>query len=453
AAILNETFTAATDSITAIPSLVGKNPYINVWAGGNTPYVHNFATDGATVQDLINGINGAANGVTASFNTTTGKIELDGAGELAMTLGGFAGASGLQVQIYQHDAGLTNLAQAQAVAADPSKLLGEFNTNSIDFPFGGGANSQNGRLRQFIGGSDPSADALLDQLQASPITAGVTAPQGGADTDANGRRVHRMVFRITGTVNIPAGGTTAIRNYSDDGFSLTIGGQTLAFPNNTAPALRTSPLVVPEGLQPLDMIWWENGGQEAIFAEIEDAGGNIIPIGGSLVPTVDPVEPETIYYERAQELQTQIQALVQDSSYLGTTLGQNEALNVQLNETGARMRVQGNRIDATGLGLDRLTQIDWLSNFDKVDTVLIEAKAELEAHAAKTANALAVLQIRKDFNDGIITALQGGADKLTLADPNEEGAKLLASQTRMQFSNQALLLSTQADQGVLGLFR
>ena len=41
---------------------------------------------------------------------------------------------------------------------------------------------------------------------------------------------------------------------------------------------------------------------------------------------------------------------------------------------------------------------------------------------------------------------------LVLADPNEEGASLLALNTRQQLSQTALSLANQADQGVLRLF-
>ena len=44
------------------------------------------------------------------------------------------------------------------------------------------------------------------------------------------------------------------------------------------------------------------------------------------------------------------------------------------------------------------------------------------------------------------------ADGLTLADSNEEGANLLALQTRQQLSTTALSLASQASQAVLRLF-
>jgi flagellin-like hook-associated protein FlgL len=52
----------------------------------------------------------------------------------------------------------------------------------------------------------------------------------------------------------------------------------------------------------------------------------------------------------------------------------------------------------------------------------------------------------------MISTLTGGADKLTLADMNEEGANLLMLQTRQALSTTALSLSSQAAQSVLRLF-
>jgi flagellin len=65
---------------------------------------------------------------------------------------------------------------------------------------------------------------------------------------------------------------------------------------------------------------------------------------------------------------------------------------------------------------------------------------------------LTVLQNRQQFTKDAILTLNTGADGLVLADQNEEGAKLLALQTRQQLSTQALSLANQADQAVLRLF-
>ena len=58
----------------------------------------------------------------------------------------------------------------------------------------------------------------------------------------------------------------------------------------------------------------------------------------------------------------------------------------------------------------------------------------------------------QDFTKNLINTLQTGADNLVLADTNEEGANMLALQTRQQLSTTALSLAAQADQAVLRLF-
>jgi flagellin len=52
----------------------------------------------------------------------------------------------------------------------------------------------------------------------------------------------------------------------------------------------------------------------------------------------------------------------------------------------------------------------------------------------------------------MVNTLQTGADGLTLADGNLEGANMLALQTRQQLSITALSLASQANQAVLRLF-
>ena len=64
--------------------------------------------------------------------------------------------------------------------------------------------------------------------------------------------------------------------------------------------------------------------------------------------------------------------------------------------------------------------------------------------------AVAALHARRSAAQG---SLQSGADSLTLADANEEGANLLALLTRQQLSTTALSLASQASQSVLRLFQ
>ena len=76
----------------------------------------------------------------------------------------------------------------------------------------------------------------------------------------------------------------------------------------------------------------------------------------------------------------------------------------------------------------------------------------MRSQASDFGSKLSTVQIRQDFTKNLIRTLETGADNLVLADTNEEGANMLALQTRQQLSTTALSLSAQADQAVLRLF-
>ena len=84
---------------------------------------------------------------------------------------------------------------------------------------------------------------------------------------------------------------------------------------------------------------------------------------------------------------------------------------------------------------------------------LTAALTTLRSESQTLGSSLSVVQIRQDFTKATINTLQNGSDALTLADSNQEGANLLALQTRQQLSTTALSLAAQADQNVLRLFR
>ena len=77
---------------------------------------------------------------------------------------------------------------------------------------------------------------------------------------------------------------------------------------------------------------------------------------------------------------------------------------------------------------------------------------ELRSSASSFGASLSTVQIRTDFTEELINTLEVGAGNLTIADMNEEGANMLALQTRQQLSSTALSLANQAQQSVLSLF-
>jgi flagellin len=95
-------------------------------------------------------------------------------------------------------------------------------------------------------------------------------------------------------------------------------------------------------------------------------------------------------------------------------------------------------------------------NTTQVDTAITQlddALTTLRSNAQTLGSNVALLQTRLDFTEQYVNNLEGGAAKLTLADINEEGANLLALQTRQQLGISALAFAGQAEQGILSLFR
>jgi flagellin-like hook-associated protein FlgL len=151
----------------------------------------------------------------------------------------------------------------------------------------------------------------------------------------------------------------------------------------------------------------------------------------------------------------QIDALTTDSSYNGINLLNGDNLKVVFNEFGtSSLTITGVTFDSAGLGLNLAAGTGFQSdaNIDVTLTELNDALASLRTQASKFGSNLTIVQTRQDFTKQIVSTLRTGADALVLADPNEEGANLLALQTRQQLSTTALSLSAQADQAVLRLF-
>ena len=92
------------------------------------------------------------------------------------------------------------------------------------------------------------------------------------------------------------------------------------------------------------------------------------------------------------------------------------------------------------------------AGLDSILSDLSTALGSLRSQSSAFGSNLSVVQNRQDFTKSMINTLRGGADNLTLADQNEEGANLLSLQTRQQLSSTALSLASQADQQVLRLF-
>ena len=126
------------------------------------------------------------------------------------------------------------------------------------------------------------------------------------------------------------------------------------------------------------------------------------------------------------------------------------------NQDGDEFGINGALI-TTGGALAVTGSDDWsddLSYESKLSLVLQQLEGfdiELKAQASNLSQNLASITIREEFSNNMINTLNEGADKMTLADLNEEGANLLALQTSTQLATQSLSLASQQSQGVLQL--
>jgi flagellin len=191
-------------------------------------------------------------------------------------------------------------------------------------------------------------------------------------------------------------------------------------------------------------------------------------IGGTLTSTLTfttatgPVADATSSATRAglvsqfNNILSQITTTAQDASYNGVNLLNGDQLKLVFNEKGtSTLSITGVTFTASGLNLSNLTAgTDFVDNAstNSVLTTLNAASVTLRSQASTFGSNLSVVQNRQDFNKNLINVLQTGSSQLTLADTNEEGANLLALQTRQQLSLTSLSLASQADQAVLRLF-
>ncbi len=153
-------------------------------------------------------------------------------------------------------------------------------------------------------------------------------------------------------------------------------------------------------------------------------------------------------------LRTQVDQLAGDASYKGTNFLKSGTLTVSFNEGGSSsLTITGFDATTTGLTISASAG-NWATdaNIDAASTQLDAALGTLRTDAKTLASNNGVITSRQSFTTNLINTLTTGADQLTAADPNEEGANMLALQTRQQLGVIALQLSSQAQQSILRLF-
>lgn len=162
------------------------------------------------------------------------------------------------------------------------------------------------------------------------------------------------------------------------------------------------------------------------------------------------------YADEFDDLMTQIESVASDSGYNGKNLLGGDDVTVTYNEDASSTSTitAVDYTDTTGdLAIADATNA-WAddaaitASLDDVNAAL----TTLRSQSSTFGTSLTVVQARQDFTKNLISTLQEGSAKLTLADTNEESANLLALQTRQSLSVTALSMASQAEQAVLRLF-
>lgn len=169
--------------------------------------------------------------------------------------------------------------------------------------------------------------------------------------------------------------------------------------------------------------------------------------------TFDGVNPDVDQYEEDyNNIRDQIDQLVQDANYRGVNLLNGDNLTTYFNEDGdSSLRTEGVDFSAIGLGVQEGDFTNAANVQLSIDSVR-EAVERVRNFGQSIANDLSIVQFRRDFTEQTINTLKAGADDLVVADQNEEGANLLALQTRQALGTTSLSLAAQSEQAVLRLF-
>ena len=156
--------------------------------------------------------------------------------------------------------------------------------------------------------------------------------------------------------------------------------------------------------------------------------------------------------EQYQEILAQYDALISDGNYKGVNLLRGDSLKVSFNEDrSSYLDITGVNASSQALGLGQ-REISTLEDISRTLEDISSALNQLRGYAEIFGSHNSVLTTRQNFTEAMINILEEGADKLTLADMNQESANMLALQTRQMLAVNALSLASQASQSVLKLF-
>jgi flagellin len=167
---------------------------------------------------------------------------------------------------------------------------------------------------------------------------------------------------------------------------------------------------------------------------------------------------KTSLQNQYNQLRTQLDSITQnDANYKGTNLLSGTAGNdlvINFNED-ATSNITISAQDTTTTSYEPAAAANWATDSTQItaaQTATGDAVTSFNSLATQLGSYSSFIQTRIDFTSQLSSIFQSGADSLVNADLNQEGANMLALQTRQQLGVTALSLSSQANAAVLRLF-
>lgn len=235
-------------------------------------------------------------------------------------------------------------------------------------------------------------------------------------------------------------------------------------PDSAGPGLRYASLMDDKGA--LSMVKVPNTGQSDVSFTLEGTGPNVgatarLDITGRtgrdtyrlFTPALEPKDTVRFTYRAANT--PDLPAAAVTTVQVSAPSDANDIAVAFNTQSSDRLVIESQNLTTGGQGLrlDR-AQNGWMdrSDIDLAMRDLDNAQATLRSAAQKLTTNLNIITTREVFTKSFSDICVEGSNKLTLADQNEEGAKMLMLQTRQQLATTSLSLASKSQQSILTLF-
>jgi flagellin-like hook-associated protein FlgL len=220
---------------------------------------------------------------------------------------------------------------------------------------------------------------------------------------------------------------------------------------NQADALTQLKAAMGEGLQKINTALQATSTAASILKQMKS-------LADQALSTSDSTTKQSLQ-DQYNQLRTQLDNITQnDANYKGTNLLSHSAGNdlvISFNaDSTSTITISAH--DTTTTSYEPAAAANWATDNTQItaaQTATTSAVTSFNSLATSLGSYSSFIQTRINFTSELSSIFQSGADSLVNADMNQEGANMLALQTRQQLSVTALSLSSQANAAVLRLFQ